>query len=305
MDDSIHHHMSMPNFLIIGAAKSGTSALYHYLRQHPQIYMSPVKEPHFFAFEGRKPHGQGPGDTIGSAITSLEDYQALFKKTAAETAIGEASTSYLYISGAAERIQHYIPEVKLIAMLRHPAERAYSAFMHLVREGREPLADLAQALREEETRIHNNWGPLWHYTQGGYYYSQLKRYFDRFDRGQIKIYLYEDFTTKPHGVIQNIYQFLEVDETFTPDIDIRYNTSGTPKNELLHTFLIKKNPVKTILKTFFPAKLRRHIRNNLMNRNLVKLPLSPALRRQLIDVYREDILKLQELIQRDLSLWLK
>lgn len=298
--------MTMPNFLIIGAAKSGTTSLYHFMNQHPQIYLSPVKEPHFFAFEGRDPRTQGPGDIMHSAITNLEDYQSLFKETADETAIGEASTTYLYFPGAAERIQHYIPEVKLIAILRHPAERAYSAFMHLTREGREPLAEFAQALREEERRISNNWSPLWHYAQGGFYYSQLKRYFDKFDQRQIKVYLYEDdFGTYPLGVIKDIFCFLEVDDRFIPDMSVRYNVSGIAKNKALHTLLTKKNPIKRVIRPFFPEGLRRRIRNKFMNRNLVKPALAPALRKQLINVYREDILKLQELIQRDLSQWLE
>ena len=106
--------MTMPNFLIIGAAKSGTSALYHYLRQHPQIYMSRRKETHFFGYEGRDPHTNGPGDTIGGAVTNLTDYQALFADVKDEIAIGEASPTYVYVPQACERIKQYIPQAKLI-----------------------------------------------------------------------------------------------------------------------------------------------------------------------------------------------
>jgi hypothetical protein len=295
----------MPNFLIIGAAKSGTTSLYHFMNQHPQIYLSPVKEPHFFAFEGRDPSTQGPGDKIVSAITNLEAYKALFKETANEIAIGEASTTYLYIPSAAERIRYHLPEAKLIAILRHPSERAYSAFMHLVREGRELLTDFDQALRAEEMRRCSNWEPLWHYTQEGFYYTQLKRYFDRFDQRQIKVYLHEDFSTNPLGILQDIFNFLEVDDVFIPDFSIRYNVSGIPRNRVLHTFVSKQNPVKMILKPFLSVRLRHRIRTKLMNRNLVKPPLSPAVRKQLIDLYREDILKLQNLIKRDLAQWLE
>jgi len=300
--------MTMPNFLIIGAAKSGTGALYHYLGQHPQIYMSPVKEPMFFALEGEKVDFSGPGDNKAINRISITDraaYQLLFQDISNEKAVGEASTLYLYSPIAPERIRHNIPEVKLIAMLRHPAERAYSAFMHLVREGREPLADFTQALQEETIRISSNWGPLWHYTQEGFYYIQLKRYFDRFDQRQIKVYLYEDFVTNPGGIIKDIFRFLEVDEAFVPNMSIRYNVSGIAKNKALHAFLTKKNPIKTVIRLVFSDRLRRRIRNNLMNRNLVKPPLAQALRKQLIDIYREDVLKLQELIQQDLSHWLK
>ena len=167
--------------------------------------------------------------------------------------------------------------------------------MHLVRDGREPLNDFSQALRAEKMRKRNNWEPLWHYTQEGFYYAQLKRYLERFDQSQIRVYLYENFSANPFDVIQDILRFLAVDESFIPDMSIRYNVSGIPKNHMLHTFLSKKNPVKMILKSFLPRGSRRRIRNNLMNRNLEKSPLSSELRRQLIDLYREDILKLQEL----------
>ena len=300
--------MTMPNFLIIGAAKSGTSALYHYLRQHPQIYMSPVKEPMFFALAGKKVDFSGPGDNKAInhfSVTDRTTYQLLFQDISNEKAVGEASTLYLDSPKAPERIQYYLPEVKLIAMLRHPAERAYSAFMHLVREGREPLTDFEQALRAEEMRRRSNWGPLWHYTQRGFYYTQLKRYLDRFDQRQIKIYLYEDFNANPLSIIKDVFRFLEVDEDFTPDISLRYNVSGIPKNRVLHTFLSKKNPIKMILKPILPVGLRQRIRIKFMNRNLTKSQLSPAIRKQLIDIFRDDILKLQELIQRDLSHWLK
>jgi len=222
--------MTMPNFLLMGAAKAGTTALYQYLKQHPQIYMSPVKEPHFFAYEGRKPNTQGPGDTANDSIITLKEYLALFESVRNERAIGEASTMYLYLPQACERIRYYLPDARLIAILRHPAERAYSAFIHLVREGRETLTNFSQALQSEEERIRQNWGPLWHLTRCGFYYEQVKRYFDTFPREQIKIYLYDDFKARPTQVVQDIFRFLKVDDSFQPDMSVRVNISGIPKS---------------------------------------------------------------------------
>lgn len=141
----------------------------------------------------------------------------------------------------------------------------------------------------------------------GFYYEQMKRYFGTFDKSQIRVYLYEDFTTNPMSIVQNTFQFLGVDDTFAPDVSIKHNVSGIPKNKGLHTFLRKEHdPIKFILKPLIPKELRRRIMLSLHNRNLDKPPLlAPELRRQLIEVYREDILKLQNLIQRDLSTWLK
>ena len=139
--------MTMPTFLIIGAGKSGTTSLYYYLKQHPQVYMSPVKEAHFFdQDEGEKPDFRGPGRSSPPPITSIEDYRALFRGVTDETAVGEATPSYIYIPGAPGRIRRRIPDAKLIAGLRNPTDRAYSAFLHTVRSGRERLTDLARAL---------------------------------------------------------------------------------------------------------------------------------------------------------------
>lgn len=301
--------MTMPNFLIIGAAKSGTTALYHYLKQHPQVYMSPMKEPHFFAFEGEKLDFQGPWDTQEQlnhvSITSLDTYRLQFQGVSNEVAIGEASALYLYIPRTPERIRYYIPDAKLIAILRNPVERAYSAYTFLTREGREPLTDFAQALREEKNRISHNWVPLYYYQQLGFYYAQLKRYFDAFEQDQIRVYLYEDLNMNSAGMLQDIFRFLNVDDSFIPDMDLKHNVSGIPKNKALNTFLRTRYPIKSIFKPLLPERLRRRLIVSLQNLNLDKPPsLLPKLRKQLVEVYREDILNLQDLIQQDLSKWL-
>jgi hypothetical protein len=297
--------MIMPNFLIIGAAKSGTTALYHYLKQHPQIYMSPLKETEFFAFEGKPLDFQGPGDMPRKSITNLEDYQAQFRGVSTEIAIGEASPVYLYNSKAPQRIFHYIPDAKLIVILRDPIERAYSQFLMFIRDGRESIRDFAKALQEEETRQDNNWAWGWQYTKVGLYYVQLKRYFDLFDQNQIKVYLYEDLKNSEHNLLQNIFMFLDVDETFIPDISFKPNISKIPKNEFIHALLTNPNSLVMTAKYLFPSRLRQIITTNLKNKNLFKPPqLSPEIRKQLLPVFHEDILQLQELIQRDLSAWL-
>ena len=186
--------MTLPNFLIIGAAKGGTTSIAEYLKQHPQIYISPIKEPFFFSLEGQKPSFCGPGDqhAFSLAVTDIADYRQLFEGVKNEVAIGEASTTYLYTSHSAEKIYQYIPQVKLIAVLRNPVERAYASYLHLVRDGYETIMDFSEALNQEQQRIHDNWMLLWHYKQVGFYYSQLKHYFNRFNPQQIKVYLYDD-----------------------------------------------------------------------------------------------------------------
>ncbi len=310
--------MTMPNFFIIGAMKSGTTSLYRYLEQHPQVYMSPYKEPNFFAVEGENELYTdsllGPGGLARlPGIRKIETYRELFKGVSNETAIGEASQLYLYIPKAVERIKHYIPDAKLIAILRHPADRAYSHVLFEIQNGLELCdADFLQLLQEEEERVSNDWSPIWHYKRRGLYYIQLKRYFDTFNRDQIKVYIYEDlFGDNVIDNVQDVFRFLDVDDTFVPDIRI-HNVSKIPRNTAFFKFITQSNPIKSVLKPFFPKKLRRLIQARLKTtylgkkQNLIKPKLEREIRKQLTEeYYKDDILKLQELIQQDLSIWLK
>jgi len=307
--------MRMPNFLIIGAQKSGTTALYHYLKQHPEVYMSPLKEPGFFAFEGQQPaftNLKGElSKTSRTSITSLADYQALFQGRRGEKAAGEASIVYLFVPATAACIKQYLPEVRLIAMLRNPIDRAYSAFTHALRDNLETVRDFERALELEESRIRNNCEFLFRYTSMGFYYAQLKRYFDVFDRDQIRVYLYDDLRTDLPGTLHDIFRFLGVDARFTPDMSALHNASGVPKNRLLHratnVLLLKSDrarrlpePFKVVLSSPFVSRTATKVRAG----NLTKPPFPGQAREALGAVFREDILRLQDLLARDLSPWL-
>jgi hypothetical protein len=298
----------MPNFVLFGTAKAGTTSVYKYLEQHPDIYMSSAKEPGFFAFEGEKPifNGRGAQKWVDrSIVTDLESYQALFTGYAGQKAIGEASPYYIYYPLAAERMHHYVPDIKLIAILRNPVDRAFSNYLMTIRDRAEPLKDFQAALAAELDRIKDNWGPKWHYKNQGFYYQQLQPYYEKFDPKQIKIYLYEDFIAKPIELVQNSFEFLEVDPTFVPNMEEKYNVSQIPRNQALHKFLNKPNRIKSLIKPFLPLKFRQNLQQQAKQKILFKPELKPSIRSQLIREYREDILKLQDLIQQDLSLWLK
>lgn len=304
--------MRMPNFLIIGAAKCGTDALYSYLAQHPQIYLSRSKEPNFFIVEGQAaiPY-RGPGDreTLERCdmwVSTLERYQALFAGVSAEKALGEGSTWYLYDERAPERIHQHIPHAKLIAILRHPVDRAYSAFTMLRRDGRETIRDFDLALAAEDDRVRSNWEPLWHYRRMGLYSTQLKRYYDTFDAAHIRVVLYDDFSSRPVDVMRELFRFLEVDDQFAPDVATRYNVSLVPKHPTYQWIIAGQHPLKTVAKAVLPAAVRRRVKDGLLSRNLTRpTPLAPEVRRQLVEIFRLDIVQLQGLIDRDLSHWLQ
>jgi hypothetical protein len=300
----------MPNFLIIGAMKSGTTALYYYLEQHPEIYMSPVKEPNFFACEDERTVRRLPGDPLGvsrAAVTDLKSYRELFDRTAGEKALGEASHSSLYSPKAPANIQRHIPGVKLIAVLRNPVERAYSHFLHSVRTGVERAPDFLRAL-EEEQRGDRKGELLQDYVGWGLYHGQLRRYYEAFEPSNIRVYLYEDLREAPVRTVRDVFHFLGVDDAFEPDTSLKRNVSGLPRNRLLDRLLRSQHPLKSSLKLCLPGGLRwrtSEILDALKNRNLASPPpLPPETRRYLVDTYREDVARLEGLIGRDLSAWL-
>jgi hypothetical protein len=307
--------MTMPNFFIIGAQKAGTTSLYHYLNQHPQIYMSPIKEPFFFDHEidsnGEVVQQEFRGHRQAPRFVNLEEYRALFRGAKGETAIGEASPLYIYAPGTPERIKKHVPEARSIALLRNPADRAYSAFLYAVRIGVEPLTEFAQALREEKDRIRNNWHYVFHYRNRGLYHAQLKRYYEVFGRERIGVWLYEDLRDDPVSVARSVFRFLGVDDAFTSDTSSKHNPAGVPQSEAARAMLRTTDTTVGVLRKVFPPTSRLFpfvfkARQAVQSRVLTEPPpIDPAVRKGLIEGYREDILKLQELIGRDLSVWLR
>ena len=302
--------MPNPNFFIIGAERSGTTSLWLYLKQHPDIYMSPIKEPQFFSWGEQEWNFFGPGDTRThepkSLVKNLVQYQSLFEKVSDEKVIGEASTSYLYSSRAMERLWRFAPSAKLIAILRNPVDRAHSAFVkrHYM-AGSEPLTDFSEALQEEERRIRNNWYPAYHYKHKGYYYSQLKPYFDLFGQGQILVLLYEDLVRNPRAMLRETLRFLKVDESFLPKEFGQYNTSKISRSSKVTVFLKRVTQNRFFREVRRSSKLLdRFIRQAYLINGKPRPELSPEIRKRLVEMYREDIVKLQDLIGRDLRVWL-
>lgn len=295
--------MKVPDVIVIGAPRSGTTSLYNYLQQHPAVYMSPLKETRFFAYEGQTVDYRGPADAYAynrDTVTDAEAYRRLFAKRAPGQLTGEASPVYLYRGErAAERIQHHVPGVKLVAIFRNPVERAYSDFLNMVRLGWEPLHDFAGALAEEQRRIAAHWSPFYHYRAKGCYAHQLQPYLDRFDRGQMRFYLHEDLRRDAAALMQDVFTFLGVDADVAIDTSMRYNRSGLPRNRMAHRVLthpvterVMRGPLRTV---------RTTLRD--WNTAHEKPPLAAAVRADLQDAYRDDIRALQDLLGRDLSHW--
>jgi Sulfotransferase family len=298
-----------PNFLVIGAGKAGTTSLWHQLSQHPQIYMHANKKLNYFAFEGEKAQFKGPLPLQSEqySVRKWDDYLREFNGVKDELAIGEACNLYLYSPTAARRIRESIPNARMIAVLRHPAERGYSRYLQLRGSGRETITRFEDALLAEDERVAQNWWPEFHYLRVGLYHEQLQRYFETFPAEQIRIYLHSDMLEKPLAVLQEIFAFLGVREEFVPDIDVKYNPTGIPKHKgidwLLRTLKQAKPVAQRVLtKNQVEYLLRMGI--SVHSQNLLKPKLSPEARQWMIHRYRDDTLRLQDVLRRDLSAWL-
>ena len=299
----------LPNTLIIGAAKAGTTSLYDYLQQHPDVYMSPVKEPRYFAYAENPPAMVGPGDEESNreagAVYTMDDYRALFEGAADEAVVGEASPVYLYDADAPRLIAEHCPDATLIVLLRNPVERAYSHFLHLVRSGREPLRDFEAALDAEAERIEKGWEWSWHYRRMGFYHDQLARYRERFADEQIQVYLFEDLKADPVAFAQRVYRAVGIDDTFAPSVGAPRRSTGYPRWQWFQEFLHNPDhPIRRAARRVLPEWVRDRVLTSAKNANLKKPPMSGTARARLVEAYRDDVHHLEALLDRDLSHWL-
>ncbi len=237
-------------------------------------------------------------------ITDRDQYLELFRGHAGEARIGESTPWYLYSEQAADRIKCYIPEARLIAILRHPVERAFSQYLHRVRDGVEFLTDFAEAVRSEPERRDKQWGWPWRYLERGFYAQQLKWYFKRFPKEQILILLYEDFVSQRDATLRQIFEFLKVDPNFRPSTTNRKNESLIPKNLLVHRTLSRFDPIAKAIPGPLGKAANKSL-SHLKRKNLHKPKLNDHLFNDLLESYRTDILETESLIERDLSEWLK
>jgi hypothetical protein len=293
-----------PNFIVIGAMKAATTSLYTYLKQHPEIFMTKVKEPMFFNNFQQENNYKILGKKR-KKLNTLEEYLAMFKDVKNEKAIGEASPAYIYNQKAPQLIKEHLPNVKIIAILRHPTDRAYSNYLHAKRADRENSDTFQEAIEVEKKKIKDNWSPLYHYIEKGYYSVQLKRYYQLFPKENIRVYLFEDVVKNTKETLKDIFKFLEVDENVEIDTSKKANVSGTPSG--LMGWILKKMRYYNLMPKFAISDYLPKFVVKLIFKSVYKPTekLNEDSRREITEKYYKDEIRiLEKLVDRDLSSWL-
>ncbi len=301
--------MALPDFLVIGAPKAGTTALHAALDGHPGLFMSAIKEPKFFLTDGPPPSSGGPGDaaTYREHIWRRDDYEALFAHAPAGALRGESTPFYLYDRPAGLRIRSLIPHVKLIAVLRDPVERAHSNWAHLRSAGLEPIGDFVAACAAQEQRIAAGWAWFWHYAALGRYGEQLDHLYTVFPREQVLTIRYGALVDTPAATLDRICAFLGVREGAIAEVP-KENVTTHPRGSAGHRAASPPLRVVAAAGRHLPgaagAAMSRWAGALLQQGGPPRQPLTWAERQAVLPYFEADIRLLEKVTDDDFSNWL-
>ena len=300
----------MPDFLVIGAPKAGTTALHAALSEHPGLYLSAIKEPKFFLSDGPPPARGGPGDalTYREHVWRRADYEALFAAAPAGTLRGESTPLYLYDRAAMRRIRDTHPAARLIVIVRDPVERAHSNWTHLWSAGLEPIADFVRACGEEERRIEAGWASFWHYIGLGRYGEQLQYLFTLFPREQVLVLRYRRLVDEPAQTLDRICAFLGVQTGVLTGMP-RYNVTSHPESTLAHQVVSLAqragSAVGSRVSGLTAATLTGPLERFLQRHSRERQPLSWEQRQELLPRFESDIELLERVLGEDFRNWVQ
>lgn len=304
--------MALPDFLVIGAPKAGSTAVHEALVQHPQLFLSTPKEPKFFLTGGARPRRdqhRGPGDAHSARewIWSRERYERLFDAAPAGSLRGESTPFYLWSKAAHVRIRQTVPNAKLIAVIRDPVDRAYSNWTHLWCDGLETEPDFVTACRKERERIAAGYAPFWRYLELGRYGEQLEHLFRVFPREQVHVLRYKEFVDEPARAIDSICEFLGVATGMVASVP-HSNPSGWADDGPANTVLRGIVRGGAVLGSYAPPQVWRRAHAPLiraLRRDKTNRPhLHTEQRRELVGHFRKDIELLESLLGRSYQDWL-
>ncbi|MGO9078581.1 MAG: sulfotransferase family protein [Streptosporangiaceae bacterium] len=303
--------MAFPDFLVIGAPKAGTTALHAALAAHPQLYMSPVKEPKFFLTDGPPPRrGGGPGDvqTWREHVWQRDNYEALFSAAPPGALCGESTPFYLHDLQAQQRIRRLIPDARLIVTVRDPVERAHSNWTHLWSAGLEPIHDLARACAAEPRRVAAGWSAFWEYVGLGKYGEQLQHLYTLFPREQVLVLRYRDIVDSPARTLDQICAFLDVKRGIVTELP-RENVTAHPDLTLTHRTVGRVLRAGAAVGRHLPGRLGTSITDpleRLLQQNgTPRQPVTWEERQQLIPYFEADVRLLESVLDADFSDWLQ
>lgn len=288
-----------PTFLVIGAPKAGTTSLHRYLNQHPEVFMSAVKEPHAFLPERVWRGWCGPGDQASTSeyIADPAQYEALFRDARHEQARGESSVFYYLYPELIPVIREALPDVRIVALLRDPVRRAFSNWLHLRRDKREPESRFGAALAMERDRLASGWRPFWGYEHQGRYAQHLGPWLDAFG-DRMHVMVLEDLKEEPVAQMQELFRFLGVDADFVPDTRARYNISGQVRSDRIRKRLIRRRPLGGLTRYLLPHGTRRWIGYRLQRLNTRYPEVDDASRTSLTDALGPDTAALEARVGR-------
>jgi len=300
-----------PDFLIIGAPKAGTTALYAALAQHPEVFMTTPKEPKFWLCDGAPPpHWRGPGDRHSQQewMWRADEYAALFANAPQGSTRGESSAFYLWSRGAHRRIGEALPNVRLIAVVRDPIDRAYSNWMHLWSDGLEPERDFATAFALQDERARAGWAPFWRYRELGLYGEQLEHLGKYVDPERILVMRYRDIVDDPPAAIDRACRFLGIETGRVATIP-RDNARSFVAPGWRPSLLGPVVRTGARLGQFAPPQVWRRVSKPLVagltGPGVAHRPLlSAAVREELITEFADDIDLLSSIAGEDFSDWL-
>ena len=294
----------LPDFLLIGAAKAGTTALFAALARHPCVYASQTKEPRFLAYADAVPSFKGPGGAkyASTIVTDAASYRSLFAGCPENARAGEASTDYLCSEAAPHVARRLVPQARIVAILRHPVERAYSQFLHLRQHGHEPVPDFEAAWMDESRRAAAGWRPSHLYQRRGFYGQQLTRWLGHFPREQLLILFYEDWCERPAELLALAWRHIGLQPLTDPAVERENVSSRQPRWKWLHQLMVGDNRLRQ--QRWLPLGARKAITRTILRVNTRYGPaLDPAVRARLATAYLDDLRMVEGLTGRDLGAW--
>lgn len=305
-----------PNFFVIGVVKGGTTSLYHYLDQHPEVYLPPVKETNHFAAADIKAENflpeyatdvridldayikRGMPEQVHIAhVNSANHYAALFSRVNGESAVGEISNSYMICPSAAEAIHRFNPDARIIVVLRNPVARAWSQYLMNLREAKTRSPHFTEEVFSDAEAAVTGWGANHQYLELGKYAEQLERYIRLFGPDRVKAVFFEAYKASPQKVMAEICRFLEIDPNFPFDFSTKSNKASLPRNAAVNSLLVKSGAVK-FAKGITPKRLRSKLAGVLYSdKHIPEMPSQD--RKMLHDFYADEVAALVRLLKTD------